>query len=68
MSYTDATVAYFIITKEKEHAFQTRLDTEEYNSIKSQALQNGLQTYQTFYYNGEEKLTIIYYKRQSTDS
>ena len=61
MNYTGATVAYFIITK-------PRIGTETYNNITQQAQQNNLQTYKTFYYQGEEKLTIIYYKRQSTDS
>jgi len=54
LEYNNATVAYFIIEK-------PRLGSQGYNRIKSQALQNGLQTYQTFYHGGEEKLTIFYY-------
>ena len=56
MNYTDATVAYFIMTK-------PRIGTETYNNITQQAQQNNLQTYQTFYYQGEEKLRIFYYKK-----
>lgn len=63
MNYTNATVAYFIITKEKEYAFQTRLGETEYNRIIQQAQQNNLQTYKVFYYKGEEKLMIFYYKK-----
>lgn len=55
MTYSNATVAYFIIEK-------PRLGTEEYDRIKSQAQQNGLETYQVFYYREEEKLCIFYYK------
>jgi len=54
MNYTDATVAYFIITK-------LRVGTETYNNITQQAQQNGLQTYKAFYYQGEEKLRIFYH-------
>lgn len=56
MEYNNSTVAYFIIEK-------PRLGEKEYNRIVTQAIQNGLQTYQTFYYRGEEKLTIFYYTR-----
>jgi len=63
MNYTNATVTYFIITKEKEYALQTRLGEEEYNSIIQQAQQNNLQTYKVFYYQGEEKLRIFYYRK-----
>ena len=50
----NATTVYFIIEK-------PRLGTEEYNRIKSQAQQNGLETYKVFYYREEEKLRIFYY-------
>jgi len=53
MKTNNASTAYFIIEK-------PRLGAEEYNRIKSQALQNGLQIYQTFFYKDEEKLVIIY--------
>jgi len=45
-----------------------RLGAEEYNRIIQQAQQNKLQTYPEgiFYYEGEEKLRIFYYKK-STD-
>ncbi len=68
MNYTNTTTAYFIITKEEENAFHTRLFPEEYNRIIQQAQQNKLQTYPggIFYYRGEEKLRIFYYKK-STD-
>jgi len=62
MNYTNATTAYFIITKEEENAFHTRLLPEEYHNIIQQAQQNNLQTYKTFYYKGEERLRIFYYK------
>lgn len=57
MKYNNSTVAYFIIEK-------PRLGTETYNLIIDQAQQSGLQTYQTFSYQGEEKLHIFYYKEQ----
>jgi len=57
MNHTEATVAYFIISK-------PRLGEDEYNRIFQQA-QNKLQTYKTFYYEGEEKLRIFYYQSQS---
>jgi len=56
MKHNNATVAYFIIEK-------PRLGTEAYSRIIQQAQQNNLQTYQTFYYQGEEKLCIFYYKK-----
>jgi len=61
MNYTGATVAYFIISK-------LRLFEGEYNRVIQQAEQNKLQTYPEgiFYYEGEEKLRIFYYKK-STD-
>jgi hypothetical protein len=52
MQHNNASVAYFVIEK-------PRLGTEQYNRIKSQALQNGLQIYQTFSYKDEEKLIIF---------
>ena len=55
MTYNNATVAYFIIEK-------PRIGEEEYNRIIQQAQQNNLQTYKIFYYQGEEKLHIFYYK------
>jgi len=57
MAYNDATVAYFIIEK-------PRIGEEEYNRLIQQTEQNGLQTYPggIFYYEGEEKLRIFYYK------
>jgi len=56
MKINNATTAYFIIEK-------PRLGTQIYNRIIQQAQQNNIQTYQTFYYKGEEKLRIFYYKR-----
>ncbi len=55
---TDTTVAYFIVTK-------SRLGAEEYNRIIQQAQQNKLPPYPggIFYYKGEEKLRIFYYKK-----
>lgn len=50
---TDTTVAYFIAT-------EPRLDTEEFNSTVSKALQNGLPVYATF---GNGKLYIFYYEK-----
>jgi len=55
MKINNATTAYFIIER-------PRLGTQIYNRIIQQAQQNGLQTYQTIYYKGEEKLHIFYYK------
>ena len=60
MKTNNATTAYFIIEK-------PRLGTEEYNRIKSQATQNGLPTYKTLDYEDEEKLTIFYYRKLSTN-
>jgi len=54
MNYTDAEVAYFLLTK-------PRVGTEEYNRITQQAHQNDLQTYSAFYHKGEEKLHIFRY-------
>jgi hypothetical protein len=61
MKITNTTVAYFIVS-------EPRLGTEEYNRIIQQAQQNKLQTHPggIFYYKGEEKLRIFYYKK-STD-
>jgi len=61
MTGTDTTVAYFIIT-------EPRVGTVEYNRVIQQAQQNGLPTYPggIYYYKGEEKLRIFYYKK-STD-
>jgi len=61
MNYTEATIAYFVITK-------PRVGEEEYNRIIQKVQQNKLQTYPEgiFYYGGEEKLRIFYYKK-STD-
>jgi len=56
MKTNNATVAYFIIE-------EPRLGTTAYTRIIQQAQQNGLQTYQTFYYKGEEKLHIFYYEQ-----
>ena len=56
MKNNNATVAYFIIEK-------PRLGTDEYNRIVAQAQQNNLRTYQIFYYRGEEKLRMFYYKK-----
>jgi len=56
MKINNATTAYFIIEK-------PRLGTQIYNRTIQQAQQNNIQTYQTFYYKGEEKLRIFYYKR-----
>ena len=56
MKTNNATVAYFIVE-------EPRLGTEEYNRIVTQVQQNGLQTYQIFYYKGEEKLRIFYHKK-----
>lgn len=58
METNNATTAYFIIEK-------PRLGTEQYNRVIQQAQQNNLQTYQTFQYQGEEKLHIFYYQEQS---
>jgi hypothetical protein len=52
----NATTTYFIIER-------PRLGAESYDHIKSQAIQNGVQTYQTFYYKGEEKLCIFFYTK-----
>ena len=57
MKINNATTAYFIIEK-------PRLGTETYSSIINQAQQNNLLTYETFSYQGEEKLHIFYYKEQ----
>lgn len=54
MKINNATTAYFIIE-------QPRLGIESYNQIKSHALQNGVQIYQTFHYKGEEKLCIFFF-------
>ncbi|MDH5267091.1 MAG: hypothetical protein OEW62_05355, partial [Candidatus Bathyarchaeota archaeon] len=61
INYTEATIAYFVITK-------SRVGEEEYNRIIQQAQQNKLQPYPEgiFYYGDEEKLRIFYYKK-STD-
>jgi len=59
MEINNATTTYFIIEK-------PRLGTEEYNRIKSQAQQNDLETYQVFYYKGEEKLRIFHYKSSTS--
>ena len=56
MKTNNASVAYFIVEK-------PRLDPETYNSIINQAHKNNLQTYKIFYYKGEEKLSIFYYKK-----
>jgi len=55
MEYNNATSAYFIIE-------EPRLGEEEYNRIIQQAQLNGLQTYKTFLYRGEEKLRIFHHK------
>lgn len=55
MKVNNATVAYFVVEK-------PRLGAEVYNGIIDRAQQNGLQTYQTLYYKGEEKLRIFRYK------
>jgi len=57
MEINNATIAYFIIEK-------PRLGTEKYSSIINQAQQNNLLTYETFSYQGEEKLHVFYYKEQ----
>lgn len=59
MKINNATTSYFIIEK-------PRLGTEEYDRIKSQAQQNGLETYQVFYYREKEKLCIFYYKSNTS--
>ena len=56
MKHNNATTAYFIIEK-------PRLGEEKYNHIISQAIQNGLQTYRTFDYQGQEKLRIFIYRK-----
>jgi hypothetical protein len=56
MKINNATTVYFIIEK-------PRLGAEKYSRIIQQAQQNDIQTYKTFYYKGEEKLRIFYYKR-----
>lgn len=56
LKINNATTTYFIIEK-------PRLGTQEYHRIIQQAQQNNIQTYQTFYYKGEEKLHIFYYKK-----
>ncbi len=56
MKYNNATTAYFIIDK-------PRTGTEAYNRIISLAQQNNLETYKVFYYQGEERLRIFYYRR-----
>lgn len=56
MEQTNATIAYFIIQK-------LRLGEEKYSSIIFQAIQNDLQTYQTFDYQGQEKLYIFIYQK-----
>ena len=56
MKHNNATTAYFIIEK-------PRLGTEKYNDIIDQAQQNGLQTYRTFDYQGQEKLRIFIYRK-----
>jgi len=60
MKTNNATTTYFVIEK-------PRLGTEEYNRIKSQAMQNGVKTYPggVFYYKDEEKLYIFYYKKST---
>jgi len=55
MKVKNATVAYFIIEK-------PRIGLEQYNRIINQAQQNNLPRLQTFYYNGEEKLSIFWYR------
>lgn len=55
MKTNNATVAYFIIEK-------PRLGTEVYDQIVQQAQENGIQTYEILYHQGEEKLCIFYYK------
>ena len=59
MKTNNATVAYFIIEK-------PRLGTEEYNRIKSQAMQNDLKPLPLpkliSHYRDEEKLCIFYYE------
>lgn len=55
----NATVAYFTIEK-------PRLSTEKYNQIIQQAQKNGVQTYKTLYYQGEEKLRVFYYKNSTS--
>lgn len=58
MKTNNSTIAYFIIEK-------PRLSAEEYNRIIQQARENGLPTYKTFDYEGEEKLTIFYHRKPS---
>ena len=50
---TDTKVAYFIVT-------EPRLGVEQFNSVVSKALKNGLQVYATF---GNGKLYVFYYKK-----
>ena len=57
MKINNASTAYFIIEK-------PRLGTEKYSSIINQAQQNNLVTYETFSYQGEEKIHVFYYKEQ----
>ena len=59
MKTNNATTAYFIIEK-------PRLGTQEYNRIIQKAQQNNIQTYQVFYFKGEEKLRIFYYKSNTS--
>jgi len=58
--YSNASIVYFVIEK-------PRLGSEEYYRVRSQALQNGLQTYQLFFHQGEEKIAIFYYKKSPTE-
>ena len=61
MIYNNATIAYFIIAK-------PRLDSEAFNALINKVQQNSLQTYKIFYYpEGEEKLCIYYYQKESGD-
>lgn len=61
MKINNATIAYFIIEK-------PRLGAETYTQVVQQAEQNGLPTYPggIFYYEGEEKLRIFYYKKSAS--
>ncbi len=56
LGYNNSTIAYFVIGK-------PRVGPEAYNAIIQQAEQNGLRTYRSFDYKGEEKIHIFYHKK-----
>lgn len=56
MDYNNSSVAYFVIVK-------PRVGPEIYVRTILQALQNGLKTYRTFYYQGEEEIHVFRHKQ-----